>query len=344
MKALGKAKRGPGLQIIEADVPKPGPGQVLIKVKYASICGSDLHIYKWDEFAQSEITELPRIIGHESAGEVIEVGEGVESVKKGDYVGVETHIACGKCYQCRIGKKHVCRNLKILGFHMDGAFAEYMVVPEENAWKVPDEIPKDWVPLMEPMGNAVDTVLAGDITGADVLVVGTGPIGAMAVAVAKAYGASKIIATDINDFRLKIAKQMGADYTINPEIEVVKSAVMDITNGKGVDVILEMSGNPYALNSSLEVITNGGWVGLLGIYGKNTIDVPMNNIIMKNITLYGITGRRMFSTWVKTTSLLATKRVNLSPIITHRSSLDEYEQAFSTLMQGAAMKVIFEIG
>ncbi|MEO0139905.1 MAG: L-threonine 3-dehydrogenase [candidate division WOR-3 bacterium] len=344
MKALAKTKGGPGLQIIETDIPRPGPGEVLIKVKYASICGSDVHIYKWDEFAQSEIDHLPRIIGHESAGEVVELGEGVEGLKIGDYVGIETHIACGHCYQCRIGKKHVCKNLKILGFHRDGAFAEYVVIPAENAWKVPDGIPRHWVPIMEPMGNAVDTVLAGDIAGADVLVVGTGPIGAMAVAIAKAYGAAKVIASDINDFRLNIAKKMGADYTINPEIDSLKTAVMDITNGKGVDVVLEMSGNPQALESALSVITNGGWVGLLGIYGKNTIDVPLNSVIMKNITLYGITGRRMFSTWVKTTSLLDTKRVDLSPIITHISSLEEYKHAFDTIIQGAAMKVIFEIG
>jgi len=344
MKALAKTKGGPGLQLIDAPVPKPKFGEVLIKVKYASICGSDVHIYKWDEFAQSEITKFPRIIGHESAGEIVEMGEGVEGLKVGDFVGIETHIACGKCYQCRIGKKHVCKNVKILGFHRDGAFAEYITIPAENVWKIPESIPKHWVPLMEPMGNAVDTALAGDIVGADVLVVGTGPIGAMAVAIAKAVGAGKVIATDINDFRLNIAKKMGADYTINPEIESLRSAVMDITGGKGVDVVLEMSGNPNALENALNLLTNGGWVGLLGLYGKNRIDFPMNSVIMRGITLYGITGRKMFSTWVKTTALLESGKVNLEPLITHRITLDEYKEGFEAIMNGSAMKVMFEIG
>ncbi len=344
MKAVAKSRPGPGIQLIEADVPKPGPGEVLIKVKYASICGSDVHIYKWDEFAQTSLRHLPRIIGHESAGEVVEVGEGVDNVKVGDYVGIETHIACGKCYQCRIGKPHVCQNLKVLGFHIDGAFAEYVVVPAENVWKVPDSIPKEWVPLMEPMGNAVYTVLSGEITGMNVLVVGTGPIGAMAVAVAKAAGARKVIATDINDFRLTIAKRMGADIVLNPELDDVRTVVMDETNGNGVDVVIEMSGNPNALNYALDLITNGGWVGLLGLYGKNRIDVPMNDIIMKNLTLYGIVGRKMFSTWVQTTALLESGKVDLSPLITHRVKIEEYEEAFNVIFQGRAMKVLFEIG
>ncbi len=343
MKAVAKSKPGPGLQLIEADVPKPGPGEVLIKVKYASICGSDVHLYKWDEFAQTSLKRLPRIIGHESAGEVVELGPGVEGLKAGDYVGVETHIACGHCYQCRIGKPHVCQNLEVLGFNRDGAFAEYMVIPAENAWKIPEGIPKDWVPLMEPMGNAVHTVLAGEITGRNVLVVGTGPIGAMAVAVAKAAGARKVIATDINDFRLKIAKKMGADIVLNPEIDDVRTVVMEETGGNGVDVVLEMSGNPNALDQGLSLITNGGWVGLLGIYGKNRIDIPMNDVIMKNLTLYGIVGRKMYETWAVTTALLESGKVDLSPLITHRVSLEEYEEAFNVIFQGRAMKVMFEI-
>ncbi|NPB02903.1 MAG: L-threonine 3-dehydrogenase [Thermotogae bacterium] len=343
MKAVAKSKPGPGLQLIETDVPKPGPGEILVKVKYASICGSDVHIYKWDEFAQTSLRQLPRIVGHESAGEVVEVGPGVESPKVGDYIGVETHIACGKCYQCRIGKPHVCKNVEILGFNRDGAFAEYMVIPAENAWKIPESIPKDWVPLMEPMGNAVHTVLADDITGKNVLVVGTGPIGAMAVAVAKASGARKVIATDINEFRLKIASRMGADLVLNPEIDDVRTAVMDETSGNGVDVVIEMSGNPNALNQGFEMITNGGWVGLLGLYGKNRIDVPMNDIIMKNLTLYGIVGRKMYETWAITTALLESGKVDLSPLITHRVTLEEYEEAFNVIFQGRAMKVLFEI-
>ncbi len=341
MKALAKTKPGKGLEIIDAPLPTLGEGEVLIKVHYASICGSDLHAYRWDEWGESTIKEFPRILGHEVAGEVVEVSEGVQGIAVGDFVALESHIWCGECYQCKLGNYHVCQNMKILGFDIDGGFAEYVKIPYRNAIKVPSNIPRRWVSLMEPMGNAVDTVLSEDISARDVLIVGAGPIGIMATAISKVSGAHRVIVSDVKDVRLDIAKRMGADFVVNPLKENLYEKVMDITHGKGVDVVLEMSGSSQGLKDGLNVIRAGGRLSMLGLFSEPFVFDFNTNVIMKGIRIYGIIGRRIYSTWFKTMNLL--ERIELEPIIGKYISLDEFEQAFEELIQGRYAKIVFRM-
>ncbi len=339
MKALAKTRPAPGAELIEVPVPQPKAGEALIKVRAASICGTDQHIYEWNEWAQGRI-KPPLIFGHELAGEVVALGDGTKRVKVGDMVSAETHVVCDSCYLCRTGKAHICQNLTILGVDIPGVFAEYVTVPAQNLLINDPSIPADWASVQEPMGNAIHTSLADDIVGKTVALFGTGPIGLIAVAVCMSCGAERVIAIDINDYRLNIAKKMGAYMTVNAKEKNPVEAILEVTNGEGADVFLEMSGAASALQQGFQALRFGGWAGLLGLPAKPvTLDVT-NGIVFKGATVYGISGRRMYDTWYKTTALLRGKRVDLGPVITHSFPLEEYEKGFELMHSGQCGKVI----
>ncbi|ABR31196.1 L-threonine 3-dehydrogenase [Thermosipho melanesiensis] len=342
MKAILKENAGPGFTMRDVNKPeKLGPRDVLVKIRRASICGTDVHIYKWDEWSQSRI-KPPLIVGHEMAGEVVEVGEAVTQVKVGDLVSAETHIPCEHCYQCKTGRMHVCKNLEILGVDRNGVFTEYAVIPETVLWKFSKEIPLDFASVMEPFGNAVHTALVSDLTGKKVLITGSGPIGLMAIQVAKAAGASLVITTEVDPLRIEMAKENGADIVINPlEQDLVKS-IYTITND-GVDILLEMSGNKKALEDGLKCVTMGGEASLLGIFG-GSIDINLDSlVIMRGITVYGITGRRMFDTWKVADELLKNKKVDLSKVVTHVLPFDQWEKGFELMLNKKCGKVVLNL-
>lgn len=339
MKAVVKTRPERGAEFQEVPIPHPGPGEVLVKVLATSICGSDLHIYEWNDWAQTHI-RIPQIMGHEMAGEVVEVGKGVSRVKVGDYVSAETHIVCGRCYACRTGHAEACQNLKILGIDTDGAFAEYVVIPEENAWINDPSIPPEIATLQEPTGNAVDTALAEDISGKTVLITGQGPVGLITTGVAAASGASLIITTDLKDSRLELSKKMGATYTLNPLRDNVVEAVMDLTGGNGVDVFLEVSGSPKALAEGFRALAPGGRASLLGL-PDGPVEVDLNNwIIFKGVRVYGIIGRKLFSTWYKTSRLILSGKLDLRPLITHRLPLSRFHEGMEAMARGETGKVV----
>jgi len=341
MKALAKTGPRPGAELIEVPIPSLKPGDALIRVRAASICGTDQHIYEWNEWAQNRI-KTPMIFGHELAGDVVAIGDAVQGIKVGDFVSAETHVVCGVCYQCRTGNAHICQNLTILGVDIPGVFAEYVAVPAQNLIINDPSMPADWASVQEPMGNAVHTTLSGDIVGKTVALFGTGPIGLIAVAVARACGAERIIAIDVNDYRLNIAKQMGAFLTINAKEQDPVQAIFDVTGGEGADVFLEMSGAPSALTQGFKALRFGGWAGLLGLPAKPvTLDVT-NGIVFKGATVYGISGRRMYDTWYKTNALLRGRRVDLGPVITHTFPLAEFEKGFELMHSGQCGKVILQ--
>ncbi|MGQ9463934.1 MAG: L-threonine 3-dehydrogenase [Candidatus Fervidibacter sp.] len=342
MKALAKTKRAPGFELIDTPVPKVGAGEVLVRVKCSSICGSDVHLYQWLPWMAEYVRKVPIIAGHETAGEVVAIGEEVTEVQEGDFVALETHIVCGSCYQCRTGRMHVCRNLKILGFDVDGSFAEFVKVPAKNCWKVPSSIPREWVSLLEPMGNAADTILAEPISGQKVAILGCGPIGLMCVAIAKACGAALIIASEPNPVRRELAKKMGADIVVNPDEQDLIEIVLSETNGDGVDAVAEVSGHPQAFLQAIEIVTPGGWIAWLGIYNRPVTFNP-SDAIMKAIRLHAVTGRKMFSTWETVTRLVASGKVDLEPLITHRFPLEQFEDAFQSIINREAIKVVFEV-
>jgi len=339
MKAVVKTQRAQGAELLEVPIPEIKSDEVLVKVKATSICGSDLHIYQWNEWSQSRI-KVPQIMGHELAGEVVEVGKEVTSVKIGDYVSAETHIPCGRCYPCRTGKPEVCLHLKILGVDRDGAFAEYVAIPEIDVWKNDPSIPPESASIQEPLGNAVDTVLAEDVAAKTVLCLGDGPVGLLAIGVAKASGASLIIATDLRDYRLELAQKMGAHIILNPRRDNVEEVVLDHTHGAGVDVVLEMSGSPEALAQGLRLVTPGGRVSLLGLFDRN-VEVDLNNgVVLKAVRVYGITGRRMFSTWYKSSRLLSSGLLDVTPLITHKFPLTEFQKGMELMGRGECGKVV----
>lgn len=343
MLALQKHVAGPGAKLIEAPVPKIGPLDVLIEVKATSICGTDLHIYDWDPWAQSRI-KPPLIFGHEMAGEIIEVGSHVQGFQVGDHVSAETHIACGHCFQCRTGNAHICESVKILGVDTQGVFAEYVSLPAANAWKNPKSIPHDIATAQEPLGNAVHTVFDGPVTGQRIAIWGCGPIGICAAALCKASSADLVIAVDINDFRLNLAKEMGADYIFNPERDDVIKEIKNLTNGKGADAFLEMSGNPKAFVDGLKATRAGGRASILGVFPtKIEVDVT-KEIVFKGIRLHGINGRLMYDTWYKASSLLRNGKVKLEKIITHKFKMSEFEKAFQTLKGPSAGKIVLYPG
>lgn len=342
MKAIAKTKRKKGIEFVEIPVPRVGVRDVLIKVKIASICGTDVHISDWTRWAQHRFVP-PRIIGHEFVGNVVKIGDEVTRVKVGDRVSAESHLTCGYCYQCTNGYTEVCKNFKLLGVDHDGTFAEFLVLPEHVLWKNDPNIPDEWATIQEPFGNAVDTVLAEDVSAKTVLILGAGPIGLFATGIARACGASLIIVSDPNDYRLTISKKMGAHIAVNPRKQDVIRLVREATKNNGVDVALELSGNNQALNQCLNVITPGGRISILGIYERR-VNIDLNkDVIFKKIRIYGVTGRKIFSTWYKTSRFLSSGLVDPSPVITHQFSLKDCEKGMKLMKDGKCGKVVLNV-
>lgn len=336
MIAAVKAERAPGFAFKEVGEPGIKDNEVLIKSKTVSICGTDLSIYLWNEWAQGRIKKIPLVIGHEFAGEVVEVGKNVGNIEVGDLVSAETHIFCNECYPCRNNRRHLCENMEILGVDRDGCFTEYLTLPAQNAWKNDKDLPGDLLSIQEPLGNAVDTVLAGGgVEGKDVAIFGCGPIGLMMIAVARACGASKIFASDSSEYRLKIAKAVGADRTINFTEEDETEAI-----GK-VDVVCEASGSENALKKALSVLYPGGRLSLLGLFHEPVKMDLTDGVIFKGIEIYGITGRHIYETWYTVSALLP--KLNLKPIITHKLKLDDLEKGFELMKNKECGKIVMEV-
>ncbi|HZU42276.1 MAG TPA: L-threonine 3-dehydrogenase [Terriglobales bacterium] len=339
MLAVVKPEPKPGTEIRDVAIPKIGPTDVLVKVKVASICGTDLHIYNWDPWAQHRI-HPPLIPGHEFCGEVVAFGNEVTSVKEGDFVSAEMHVACGKCLQCRTGEAHICQFVKIIGVDADGAFAEYVKIPETNIWKLDPAIPQEYASILDPLGNAVHTVLAGEIAAKTVAITGAGPIGLFAIAVARAVGASRVYVIEVNEHRRKIAKEMKADYVLNPKTDDVRTVVMDSTDGQGVDVVLEMAGHPDAIRTAFNIVRRGGRISLLGLTSKPISLNFSEDIIFKGITIQGINGRRMYQTWYQMTALLKAGKLDLHPAITDRMPMKDFSKGMARLKTGEASKIL----
>ena len=338
MRALAKVEAGPGVELIERQVPEPGPGEVLLRVDAASICGTDLHLFQWDEWAAENLVP-PRILGHELAGTVIGIGPGVSRVREGDLVGVESHLFCWECAQCQRGEMHLCRDLRVIGVHVDGGFAEHVVIPEANAVES-NGLDPAVVALQEPMGNAVHAAFAEPIEGRTVLVTGCGPIGLCAVGIARAAGAALVVATDTEPYRLDLARTMGADLALDASDPGTEARIMEATGGDGVEVVLEMSGSPRALDQALRVITRGGRISLLGIFNGAVPIELSESVIMQGLRLHGIFGRRIYDTWERTQALLRSGALDVTPIITHRLDLSEWPKAFELLASRHAGKVV----
>ncbi|HLC47917.1 MAG TPA: L-threonine 3-dehydrogenase [Candidatus Norongarragalinales archaeon] len=338
MKALMKTEAKPGAELREVPIPKLAPREVLVKVKACSICGTDQHIYGWDKWAQSRV-KAPMIFGHEFAGEVVERGSLVSKVEIGDHVSGETHIADYNCFQCRIANAHICENLKILGVDTNGSYAEYIAIPENNAIHNDKSIPHEVATAQEPLGNAVHTVFAQDISGRRVSIFGCGPIGLCSIMLCKAAGATEIYAVDANEYRLNMARKLGATLTINASSEDPAKRILKET-GKGVDVFLEMSGHEPALKAGFESLRGGGDVAILGVFPKEvTMDIN-NYIVFKSATVRGINGRKLFSTWYKVAAFQKSGAVDLRKIITHKFKLEEYGKAFELLKSGNCGKIV----
>lgn len=341
MQAIVKPQRAPGLKVTTVPKPSAGPGEVLIRVRHAGVCGTDLHIADWDAWAQGRL-KPPLVIGHEFAGEIVTVGDGVGELQTGQLVTAEGHIVCGHCVQCRTGNGHICRNTRIIGVDRDGAFAEYIAMPATNVLPL-DGIPTTIGAVMDPMGNAFHTVLTADIPGSTVFIVGCGPIGCFAVGIARAAGAEKVIASDINPKRLDLARRMGAHLTIDARQTDVVAAVVAATGGEGADVVCEMSGVPAALHQAFGAVRLGGRVQLLGI---PKAEVPIDfasEIIFKGITVYGVIGRKMYETWQQMRRYLSTGLLDPRPVLTHQFPLAQIDEALAAIRGGDAGKVILEI-
>ena len=339
MLAVVKPKAAAGIEIRDVAIPKFGRQDVLVKVKVASICGIDLHIYDWDKWAAHRI-HPPLIPGHEFCGEVAAFGDEVTSVKEGDFVSAEMHVACGKCLQCRTGEAHICQHVKIIGVDANGAFAEYVVIPESNIWKLDPAIPKEYASILDPLGNAVHTVLAGEIAARTVAITGCGPIGLFAIAVARACGATQVFAIEINEHRRKIAEKMKADYVLNPATENVVEKIMDLTGGVGVDVVCEMAGHPSAIRTAFDVVRRGGRISLLGLTSKPIALNFSDDIIFKGVTIQGINGRLMYKTWYQMTALLKAGKLELHPVITDRMAMKDFSRGMERLKTGEASKIL----
>jgi threonine 3-dehydrogenase len=342
MLAVIKERAAPGLALKEAPAPALGAGEVLVKVHYASICGTDSLIEHWAPWAANRM-KPPVIIGHEFSGEVVESGPGVDGMRPGTRVSAESHIFCGKCLQCRAGKPEICRELRILGVDRDGAFAEYVAIPEKNLWANHPDIPDQIATLQEPLGNALDTLMAEGVAGKRILITGAGPIGLMCAALARACGASRIMISDPNEYRLSLAGKLGADIVLNPKVSPLRGPVLTATAGAGVDVLLEVSGNSDALTEALPLVTPGGRVSLLGIFRA---PVPLRlteDVIFKKLRIYGITGRGIFSTWQTLSRLLSSRRLDISQLITHELPLEDFQKGFELMEAGRCGKVLFKI-
>ena len=337
MKALVKRSAEPGIWMENVPVPVVSTNEVLIKVEKTAICGTDLHIYNWDEWSQRTI-HPPLVIGHEFVGEIVELGLGVHNYSVGDRVSAEGHITCGMCRNCRAGRRHLCTDTKGIGVNRDGAFAEYITVPASNLWLIPDEIPSEIAACFDPLGNATHCALSFTVVGEDVLITGAGPIGIMAAGICRFIGARHIVVTDINDFRLELAGKMGATHLVNVARENLDEAMRAQNIHEGFDIGLEMSGNPEAFNDMLHHMYHGGRVALLGILPAKTL-IDWDQVIFKGLHIKGIYGREMFETWYKMTQMVA-GGLDLNPVLTHRLAIDDYMAGFEAMKSGECGKVV----
>ncbi len=339
MKALGKLKKEPGLWLYDAPMPKCGDRDVLVKIKKTAICGTDLHIYKWDEWAQKTVP-VPMTTGHEFVGVIEKVGKDVHNFKAGDRIVGEGHLVCDTCRACRAGARHLCRNTVGIGYHATGCFAEYFALPATNAVLIPKEISDDVASILDPLGNATHTALSFDLVGEDVLVTGAGPLGIMAALIAKHVGARHVVITDVSEYRLKLAKQVGIVNAINVATTDLKDVMKKLSIVEGFDVGLEMSGHPGGFNQMIDLMNHGGKMALLGIL-PDGIGVPWSKVIFHSLTLKGIYGRQMYETWYKMISMLQSG-LDISKIVTHKLHYTEFQKGFDVISQGLCGKVILE--
>lgn len=337
MRALAKLSSGPGLEMIEAPVPTPGPADVLIRVKRTSICGTDVHIHQWDKWAQQTI-KPPLIIGHEFVGEIVAMGDQVTGFALGDLVDGEGHIVCGHCRNCRSGRRHLCKDTIGVGVHRDGAFADYLCLPASNAVKVDPSIPLDVLSCFDPLGNATHTTLQWDLVGEDVLITGAGPIGCMAAAIAHKSGARQVVVTDVNPTRLELARRMGATDTVQVGEDSLPAVQKRLGMVEGFDIGLEMSGNPAALRDMINNMTHGGRIALLGIMPDEAA-IDWNKVVFNMLTLRGIYGREMFETWYKMTALIQSG-LDITPVISHRFSANDFAEGFELMASGRSGKIV----
>ncbi|MEI6874264.1 MAG: L-threonine 3-dehydrogenase [Spirochaetota bacterium] len=340
MKALVKKSTEPGLWMDEVPMPKVGLADILIKVKKTAICGTDVHIYSWDAWAQRTI-KTPMVIGHEFVGEIVEIGVEVKGWKLGDRVSAEGHIVCGECRACKAGKRHLCPNTRGVGVNRPGCFAEYISVPATNVWKVHPSVPDEVAAIFDPYGNAAHTALSYDVVGEDVLVTGAGPIGAMAAAIARHNGARNVVITDVNDYRLSLARKLGVESTVNVAKKELKTVMEELGMVGGFDVGLEMSGSPAAFAQMLDNMYNGGRVALLGLLPNGT-GIDWDKVIFKGLYIKGIYGREIFETWYKMEAMIRSG-LDITPIITHRFSFDEFQKGFDVMVSGQSGKVILSL-
>ncbi len=337
MKALSKLRAEKGIWMTDAEVPVAGPNDLLIKIRKTAICGTDMHIYSWDEWSQ-KIIPIPMIVGHEYVGEVVDIGSEVRGFNLGDRVSGEGHITCGHCRNCRAGRRHLCRNTVGIGVDRQGAFAEFLVIPAFNAFKIPENISDDLAAIFDPFGNAVHTALSFNLTGEDVLITGAGPIGIMASAVANHVGARHVVITDVNDYRLELATKMGATRAINVTDTKIEQTMQELGMTEGFDVGMEMSGVPVAFNSMLENMNHGGKIAMLGI-PPTSMAIDWTEVIFKGLEIKGVYGREMFETWYKMASLIQSG-LDLKPILTHQFPIDQFQQGFDLMASGQTGKVI----
>ena len=336
MPALMKKYPEKGLWLEEVDVPEPQTGEVLIKIEKTSICGTDLHIYNWDEWSQRTIP-VPMVTGHEFVGHIAGLGENVHGLKEGDLVSGEGHIVCGKCRNCLAGRRHLCNHTMGVGVNRPGAFAEYLCIPAGNVWLCDPKIDHDVLACFDPLGNAVHTALTYDMIGEDVLITGAGPIGIMAAAVARHVGARNVVITDINPYRLEMAKKIGVDLAIDVRKHTISEAMQSLHMKEGFDVGLEMSGSPAAFTQMVDNMIHGGRIALLGL--QSSADIDWSKVIFNSLVITGIYGREMFETWYKMTSMLQSG-LDISSVITHRMHYSEYEKGFADMNEGKSGKVI----
>ena len=339
MKALSKLHAKPGIWMTEVEQPQVGPNDLGIRINKTAICGTDMHIYHWDQWSQATIP-VPMVVGHEYVGEVVEIGSEVAGYEIGDRVSGEGHITCGHCRNCRAGRRHLCRNSVGVGVNRPGAFAEWLVIPAFNAFKIPDNISDDLAAIFDPLGNAVHTALSFNVIGEDVLITGAGPIGVMAAAITRHVGARHIVVSDINDYRLNLAEQMGATRTVNVSTEKIEDVMKELGMTEGFDIGLEMSGVESAVRTMLGTMNHGGKIAMLGIPSAE-MAIDWNEVIFKGLHLKGIYGREMFETWYKMASLIQSG-LHLDPILTHGYPVDEFQQAFETMATGNSGKIILD--
>jgi len=339
MKALAKLTRAPGLTLTDVKTPEVGHNDVMIRIRKTAICGTDIHIWKWDEWARKTIP-VPMQVGHEYVGEIVETGQEVRGFKVGDRVSGEGHITCGFCRNCRAGRRHLCRNTVGVGVNREGAFAEYLVIPAFNAFRIPDDISDDIASIFDPFGNATHTALSFNLVGEDVLITGAGPIGIMAAAIARHVGARHVVITDVNDYRLALARRMGATRAVNIERESLRDTMTELGMTEGFDVGMEMSGVPAAFTQLLDTMNHGGKVALLGIPPPN-MAIDWNQVIFKGLEIKGIYGREMFETWYKMAAMLQSG-LDLESIITHHYAFGDFESAFATMLSGQSGKVVLD--